>query len=148
MSTTPEELRNLAQKLIAKAVEMEKKPVEKWEPKGGFRMLGDGFIDQSDAINYIDFGSVFPTREAAKSVLASRRLFNRMQCLATELNPSGKVGGAYEVYFSFGRDTWDFMASVATYSLSAMFENEMSARAARDILNRDGAKPPHLEGQP
>lgn len=121
---------------------------EKWEPNGGKFCLGsDGYIREiCETAPHREAGALFPTREAAESARDARIFFQRLQCLAAELNPSGKVGGAWGIrYDSQHRDDrpwYAFTMGSRIATLDAMFETIEASEKAAKILNRDGVKPP------
>jgi hypothetical protein len=122
---------------------------EKWEPKGGpFTLYSDGSIIPSTGSTYSEriLGLEFLTREAAESARDARIFFQRLQCLAAELNPSGKVGGDWGIRYDsqHGDDLpwYSFAIRSRIETLDAMFETIDAAENATEIFNRDGVKPP------
>jgi hypothetical protein len=130
-------------KEMAELQEVEKP--EKWNPKGGhFTLYSDGSIIPSTRSTYSDrmSGLEFSTHKAAESAHDVRIFFQRMQCLAAELNPSGKVGGNFEVYWYKPDNGWSASHYSNSFDMGYMFETKEAARKACEILNRDGVKPP------
>lgn len=70
-----------------KALYVEDKPVEKWEPKGGdWNIAGDGtpFLDDPDD-GYRFFGIVRETKELAEKTAEKMRKFNRLLAYVDEM---------------------------------------------------------------
>ncbi len=86
----------------------------------------------------VDFG----TREAAESAKDARIFFQRLQCLADEVNPSGKVGGRWQLFYtSIGQ--WKAY-EYSSFHIGFMLETHNAAAKAAEIFNRDGIKPPTI----
>lgn len=146
-----DELLNAASALTHDFSELKKSQPkhEKWEPKGGefslnqFGRIWDLGHDSEAACAGVEFA----TKEAAESARASRIFFQRLQCLAAELNPSGKVGGSYEVYFNADPNNWAVSVWFGACAVGCMFETHEAAKKAAEVLTRDGVKPPQMEGE-
>lgn len=89
-------------------------------------------------------GHYFKTKRASDSAAEYRNFFTRLLNLAAELNPSGLVGGEFNV--AFDQDIsglWEVGTPEDSYQdISWIFETKEAAQKAADILNRDGWKPP------
>jgi hypothetical protein len=122
----------------------------KWELKGGKFCLGsDGYIREiCETAPHREAGALFPSREVAESARDARIFFQRLQCLAAELNPSGKVGGKYEIYWSALNNRWKYGYYHCPSTAGCMFETSQAAEKACEILNRDGVKPPAAASEP
>ena len=134
LTETQSQLKNLKLKIS----EAEKR---KWEPKGGgfFISSGGGIVSSESQGPYRFFGVEFETIEATEKACKVYRFYHNLYKLAEELNPSDKVGGRYKVYIKDGLWTL-FEAKVD--AIDALFETELSAKAACNIMNRDGWKLP------
>ncbi len=152
MSTTLQSdiaaVRQQIEAATAKLRELEQKaaqPPAPWQPKGG-----PFWIDASSNVHTDSFlpshatcviaGSSFPTQAAAESAATYITFFRRMCCLAQELNPSGKVGGNYCIYWSFAG--WAAAGSSGFAGAEYVFESFAVARKAVEVFNRDNIKPP------
>jgi hypothetical protein len=133
------------------AVLQEVEKPEKWEPKGGNYYICIYADGSTGTIYHVGnrlglLGLSFPTREAAESARDARIFFQRLQCLAAELNPSGRVGGDWFIrYDSQHKDNlpwYSFSMGSKLSTCDAMFETQEAAKKAAEILNRDGVKPP------
>lgn len=119
----------------------------KWEPKGGNYYICIHADGSTGTIYHVGnrlglLGLSFPTREAAESARDARIFFQRLQCLAAELNPSGKVGGRHEIYWSALYNHWQYGYYHCPSTAGCMFETSQAAEKACEILNRDRVKPP------
>jgi hypothetical protein len=113
---------------------------ERWEPKGGRWSL---FIEQNRVIecdsarDYRLAGLEYQTKEAATVALRHLRFYSRLLNLATELNPSGVVGGPYRVVFDEHESRWAYgFAGIYRCSFN-LFQTADAAEKATAILNRD-----------
>lgn len=118
--------------------EAERKP---WEPKGGeWAVCSGGVVIRTESEEpWRRAGAEYPTRESAEAARDRIVFFQRMCALATELNPSGKVGGCFYTYLSSGK--WRVNASTELPHLT-MFETLEAAEAACEIMNRDKREVP------
>lgn len=141
---------NVEQQLASLKAELLKSSAhEKWNPGGEWIITAEGtvFDRYTDNERVRDFCSYFPTKDAAESALASRRLFNRMQCLAAELNPSGKVGGKYHLLWICEKQLWYADYWEYHWCSECLFETCDAAQSAAEIFNRDGVRPPPVEAE-
>lgn len=134
--------------LEARAAEEARSP---WEPKGGRFYLftpceegpqvGDGTSDDAARLH----GREYPTREAAESAFPYVSFFARLCCLAAELNPSGKVGGCYRLFYYLS-DGWQKSVELSASDRDPwdLFETEDAALKACEIMNRDKWVTPSL----
>ncbi len=150
MSTTLQSdiaaVRQQIEAATAKLRELEKKAAEPpapWQPKGGEYVVGlDGDVFAVPTILSVHTmaGSRYPTPDAARSAVPYVTFFKRMCCLAQELNPSGKVGGVFNI--CCGIRGWFTYGNSGMKDQNNLFETYESAEKAAAILNRDGVKPP------
>ena len=130
------------QRELANELEQLRKDAEKpmpWEPKhGDWGLHGDGSVEYGLIDAFRLHGSEFDTEEAAKRASKIYRFYHRLCKLAEELNPSGKIGGMFSVYYSITDDKWKPCgASKLTKSIDCLFETLESSKEACEILNRD-----------
>lgn len=114
--------------------EEESKP---WGPPNGlYSVLADGlvwnFIAKHPSRN--TRGNSFDTREQAQEQSKITCFYQRLCALARELNPSGKVGGDFEIGIDDGG--WDFWAN-GTPTIACVFETRKAAKSACKIMKRD-----------
>lgn len=130
-------------KLEAQAKEEAAKAAAPWEPKGGdWYLRHDGSVFRGILLpEEIQAGTCYPTREAAESALPYVTFFKRLCCLAAELNPSGKVGGAFGLLA--GPNGWG-IEHFNSRHIHYLFETDEAAQEAAIILTRDGWKVPSL----
>ena len=134
-----------AVKELQEKLEQAKKEQEPWEPKPGqFIMRVDGDISTSDYGHFVDsvpFGMVFQTRESARHTEPFFRFYHRLCQLAIELNPSGKVGGRFGVYYHEDDKVW-MTHFYNNPTLESVFETREAVKKAAYILNHDGWRLP------
>lgn len=145
-----EELERLLQKAETEAKRLrEELEAAKWKPakwhpcaNEGHYITNDGEVGglkQWALPDFLKAGSYYPTREAADA--ANRRIvfFRRLCALATELNPSGKVTSTHG-YCVSPDTTWDKWTPrhLPMGFIDCVFETELAAKQAAEIMNRDG----------
>lgn len=145
-----EELERLLQKAETEAkrlreeLEAAKRKPAKWNPKiGNYYIYGGGSVQTGSPLeHWAVAGSEYPTLEAADA--ANRRIvfFRRLCAPATELNPSGKVTGTLGHCVTLGT-TWDNWrpSHLPMGFIDCVFETELAAKQAAEIMNRDGWTP-------
>lgn len=88
----------------------------------------------------------FRSRAAAEAALSHQRHFARLMKLASDLNPSGVPGGRCGVCYAVnGKSQWVVCESPLSRSCDDLFESFETAKAACEIMNREGWLPPSLE---
>lgn len=110
-----------------------------WEPKGGeWTVTAYANVVYAESVNdHRRAGSEYPTEKSAKAARDRIVFFRRLCALATELNPSGKVGGAHLVYWEHSRWRVTSVNSAFINSIDTLFETEEAAQRACEIMNRD-----------
>ncbi len=143
------ELKKQAEHILARISTLENQPPKKWKRKGDWILWASGDFDKIHA--YHDFfsrevnqGRTYQTQEAAESVKPYDAFYGLLCGLACELNPSGKVGGANKVEFSY--DMWRPSITEGFFATDHLFETYEAAEKAAKILNCDGIKPPQVGG--
>ena len=108
-----------------------------WEPKGGNWTV---FMAANEASQYVlndDFrlpGLQFQTEAEAKAALKAYRFYMRLYKLACEVNPSGKVGGNWYVYWN---SVWWCYRPCRGELICNVFETVEAVQKACEIMNRD-----------
>lgn len=105
--------------------------------KSGF--LGVGFAFSTE--EYRKVGLEYTTQEAAEASLVRLRQYALLLHLAADLNPSGKAGGKFAVYWDTDRVVASWVGACGYPGVDNLFETEGAAAEAAKILNRDGVKP-------
>lgn len=106
--------------------------------KAGFSGVGFAFSTGE----YRKAGLEYPTKEAAEASLARLRQYALLLHLAADLNPSGKAGGEFAVYWNDEDPSGPRWAGGSCFpGVDTVFETEQAAAEAAKILNRDGVKP-------
>lgn len=134
---TEQEAKRLREELEAARREAEKP--KKWEPPTGpYCIRPNGEADMWPSVgSWARAGSEYPTLEAAEA--ANRRItfFRRLCALATELNPSGRAAGRWNVGIAGPEGPWVLGRAYDAFA-DSLFETEEAARKAAEIMNRDG----------
>lgn len=149
---------NVEQQLASLKAELLKQaapePLKKWERKGCIVLCEDGSIMDyagtglGPLIGEELQGRTYQTLESAKSVKPYDAFYGLLCGLACDLNPSGRLGGKWGVYWNGYHAKWynDPDSINSTWLPNQLFASYDVAEQAVYILNRDGIKPPHVGG--
>lgn len=109
-----------------------------WEPKSGpYWINPHGQVQCSSSSETCRaFGVEFETRESAHHTEPFFRFYHRLCQLAIELNPSGKVGGRFGVYYHEDDKVW-MTHFYNNPTLESVFETREAVKKAAYILNHD-----------
>ncbi len=146
---------NVEQQLASLKAELLKQatpePPNKWERTGDWILWASGGIEKIHVVNdglasAVNQGRTYQTKGAAESVKPYDAFYGLLCGLACELNPSGKVGGYWFVYWAKNRAGWVHDCVEGVCTIDQFFETTGAAEQAAQILNRDGIKPPQVGG--
>lgn len=135
---------NIAQQQAQLATDLEElKNPKSWSPKRGPLAAAWGSQGGHRVIEFpsmsneqVEAGISRDTVAAVEERKVWMDFYSRLHCLACELNPSGRAGGAHNVFIHRGH--WKTNATNYTKNISAIFETREAAEEAAKILNRDG----------
>jgi hypothetical protein len=150
MSKEIEEAKKAYEKLGEKINELEAKEKAEaegpWEPPlGPFFLYSDGSVGSGypTCDERRQHGTCFKTYKAGEDASKAHRFFNRLIQLAMHVNPSGKAGGRYIVWYDIYAEKWNRSEWSLISACGRLFENRESAEEACRIMNRDGWKLPY-----